>query len=545
MKYIVTESQYKILLREDRVDYLRNQFVIDPTLLDNSTEGSNDREEFEDGDRQPGGMRTPKNKIEPIQDHNGVDIAYIITNKKGKTKVSLSDEIFTDIVEADPTTKKEFVQWMVTVFMRLLKNNEVDQAIRFITEDLPEANEYLGIFEKVRKKKIFKTGAPNRPNAPENVSDITQYDNLGHLYSIVSPFIGEDKEEGELYGLLKKYVDLGHAKLAYRDNDVLVYMPQTIESSCEPLGDLASWCTRGKGNSYFDRYRDKRKPDGSLSDYYVVMPKKLFGGDSENMYPLQFHFESGQLHDKNNNSIEADKLPDVISRFGGLTEFFKKELGALATMDIQQGAGLMESKYLKYLTKFGGDIKDVIKPDVWDEGVASIRRLASEQQVPLQQNKYLKWLMENTDGVDVTDYLDKTAETLDFSNMDLGNPPDLSEFNSLRRLTLNNCNLTELPSVDLLPSPNKISVFSFANNKIKRAPLPGYSDVLKLVFLFNLDENPIEYIDVEELNRLVETSGLSRFTYDDDIIPKLSPENRKEFEKFLSDDDEVGYFAGV
>jgi hypothetical protein len=546
MKYIVTESQYKILLREDRVDYLRNQFVIDPTLLDNSTEGSNDREEFEDGDRQPGGMRTPKNKIEPIQDHNGVDIAYIITNKKGKTKVSLSDEIFTDIVEADPTTKKEFVQWMVTVFMRLLKNNEVDQAIRFITEDLPEANEYLGIFEKVRKKKIFKTGAPNRPNAPENVSDITQYDNLGHLYSIVSPFIGEDKEEGELYGLLKKYVDLGHAKLAYRDNDVLVYMPQTIESSCEPLGDLASWCTRGKGNSYFDRYRnDKRKPDGSLSDYYVVMPKKLFDGDSEDMYPLQFHFESGQLHDKNNDSIEASKLPDVISKFGGLTEFFKKELGALATMDIQQGAGLMESKYLKYLTKFGGDIKDVIKPDVWEEGVSSIRRLASEQQVPLQQNKYLKWLMENTDGVDVTDYLDETAETLDFSNMDLGNPPDLSRFNSLRRLTLNNCNLTELPSVDLLPAPNKISVFSFANNKIKRAPLPGYSDVLKLVFLFNLDENPIEYIDVEELNRLVETSGLSRFTYDDDIISKLSPENRKEFEKFLSDDDEVGYFAGV
>ena len=43
---------------------------------------------------------------------------------------------------------------MVTVFMRLLKNGEIDQAIRFITEDLPEANEYLGIFEKVRKKKI-------------------------------------------------------------------------------------------------------------------------------------------------------------------------------------------------------------------------------------------------------------------------------------------------------------------------------------------------------------------------------------------------------
>ena len=88
---------------------------------------------------------------------------------------------------------------------------------------------------------------------------------------------------------------LRHAKLAYRDNDVLVYTPQTIESSCEPLGNLASWCTRREGNSYFDSYRrNNPKPDGSLSDYYVVMPKKLFDGDDENMYPLQFHFESGQ-----------------------------------------------------------------------------------------------------------------------------------------------------------------------------------------------------------------------------------------------------------
>jgi hypothetical protein len=545
MKYIVTENQYKILLREDRVDYLRNQFVIDPTLLDDSTEGSNDREEFEDGDRQPGGIRKPKNKIEPIQDHNGVDIAYVITNKKGNTKVSLSDEIFTDIVEADPTTKKEFVQWMVTVFMRLLKNGEIDQAVRFITEDLPEANEYLGIFEKVRKKKIFKTGAPNRPNAPENVSDITQYDNLGHLYSIVSPFIGEDKEEGELYGLLKKYIDLGHAKLVYRDNDVLVYMPQTIESSCEPLGDLASWCTRGKGNSYFDRYRnDKRKPDGSLSDYYVVMPKKLFGGDDEGIYPLQFHFESGQLHDKNNNSIESDKLPEVLSRFGGLTEFFKKELGALATIDIQQGAGLMDSKYLKYLNKFGGDMKDVINDEVWDEGVASIRRLAGEQQVPLQQNKYLKWLMSNTEGVNVVDYLDESTTTLDFSNMDLGTPPDLSRFNNLRRLTLGNCKLNELPSVDMLPSPNDIVTISFSNNNITDVGMEGYSNILDKCFLINLDGNPINRINVEELEKLVNDSGLARLTYDDNILENLTPENRLEFEKFQTDGKKLGYFFG-
>ena len=149
------------------------------------------------------------------------------------------------------------------------------------------------------------------------------------------------------------------------------------------------------------------------------MPKKLFDGDDEQIYPLQFHFESGQLHDKNNRSIERDQLPNVLSKFPNLTEFFRKELGKLATGDIRNGSGLMDSKYLKYLTKFGGDIKNVIDDEVWEAGVQSIRKLASEQQGALQNNKYLKWLMENTEGVTITDYLNKDMGTLDFSDMDL------------------------------------------------------------------------------------------------------------------------------
>ena len=45
---------------------------------------------------------------------------------------------------------------MITVFMRHLKEGDVDHGIRFLTEDLPEANEYLEVFDKVRKKKVFK-----------------------------------------------------------------------------------------------------------------------------------------------------------------------------------------------------------------------------------------------------------------------------------------------------------------------------------------------------------------------------------------------------
>ena len=537
MKYVISENQYTILLREDRVDFLRNQFVIDPKLLDRTTDGVNDEEEFEDGDRPAGGMGKPKDKVEPIQGHDGVDIAYIVTNKKGKSKVVLTDEIFTDIVDSDPTRKKEFVQWMITVFMRHLKDGDIDQAVRFLTEDLPEANEYLEVFDKVRKKKVFKTGAPNRPNAPENVSDITQYNDLAHLYSIVSPFIGSDEEDGGLWGKLKKFIDLGHAKLAYRDNDVLVYTPQTIESSCEPLGNLASWCTRREGNSYFDSYRrNNPKPDGSLSDYYVVMPKKLFDGDDEEMYPLQFHFESGQLHDKNNRSIERGELPQVLSKFSGLTDFFKKELGALATGDIKNGSGLMDSKYLNYLTKFGGNVKDVIDDEVWDAGVQSIRKLASEQQGALQNNKYLKWLMENTEGVEITDYLNRDMGTLDFSDMDLKVFPNISEFENAERVSCNNCGLKRLPSAEQLP--DNIEVLTMKGNQITEAPLDGYGK-FKNMFVLNLQDNPISKVNIEPLNQLV-NERLARFVGSIDI-DQLSPENQKEWNTFLEDPNGIGY----
>jgi hypothetical protein len=547
MKYIISENQYNILLLEDRVDFLRKQFVIDPKLLDKATDGENDEQEFEDGDRPAGGMKKSKEKLEPIQGHDGVDIAYIVTNKKGKSKVVLTDEIFTDIVDADPTRKKEFVQWMVTVFMRHLKDGEIDQAIRFITEDLPEANEFLGVFDRVRKKKSFKRDAPNRPNAPQNVADITQYNDLAQLYSVVSPFMGDDDDENALWNKIKKHLDLGNAKLAYRDNDVLVYMPQTLESSCEPLGGgVASWCTANQNalnsshdSSWYAKYRrNNPKPDGSLSDYYVVMPKTLFDGKDEGMFPLQFHFESGQLHDKNNKSIERSELPSLISKYPGLTKFFRKELGALATGDIKNGSGLMDSKYLTYLTKFGGDIKDVIDDEVWDAGVASIRKLASEQQGALQNNKYLKWLMENTEGVIITDYLDRTMGTIDFSDMQLKELPDLSEFTNLSRLSANNCGLTTLPTRNLLP--DNIEVMSLVNNQLSVVPLDGWETLTNL-FVANLGNNPWKKINVGIFRKLFEEK-LARLVLDVDL-ENLTPENRKEYESLLSDADAQGYMV--
>ena len=41
-------------------------------------------------------------------------------------------------------------------------------------------------------------------------------------------------------------------------------------------------------------------------------------------------------------------------------------------------------------------------------------------------------MMEHTDGVLITDYLNKDMDVLDFSNMPIKELPDLSEFKNVR-----------------------------------------------------------------------------------------------------------------
>jgi len=549
MKYIISENQYKILLKEDRVTFLRTNNVITKDDLKKYKQA----EKEVSAERPEGGMKK-KIKIEPIEGHDGVDIGYIVTSKKGKQQIKVTEEVFEEMVEADPTGNKSFVQWMLGVFGRHLKDGDMDQAVRFLSEDLPEANEYLEVFDRVRKKKVFKTGAPNRPNAPSNVTDINQYKDLAHLYSIVSPFIGADDEEEDdgvspIWKKMKKYIDLGHARMVYRDNDVLVYIPDTIEASCDPLGNLASWCTRREGNSYFNSYRNNnKKPDGTASDLYVVasdlyvvMPKEVFEGDDlGGKFPLQFHFETGQLHDKNNSSIDRDgELNTLMGKYGGAKEFFKRELGALATADIEQGSGLMDSNYLKYLNKFGGKAVEVISDKVYKKGVESIRKLASEQTGQLQNNRYLKWLMENTEGVEITDYLDPSVEVLDFSNMNITEIPDISRFKSVTRLSANQCGIVKLPPVNYLPK--SIEVLTMTNNQIKEVPLKGY-EVLTNCFVMNFGENPITKINVEVLDKLVR-EALARFVLANVNLDNLSPKNLAQYKKFEEDPDSIGYLV--
>ena len=86
-----------------------------------------------------------------------------INDKQRKVKkVSVCSSVYADMISADPTDNKMYIQWMLNLFVRLIKDNDdklkgnYQMAIRLVMEDLPQANKYLTIFEDNKRKRKFK-----------------------------------------------------------------------------------------------------------------------------------------------------------------------------------------------------------------------------------------------------------------------------------------------------------------------------------------------------------------------------------------------------
>ncbi len=163
---------------------------------------------------------------------NSVNRELGIQPIKENKKISICVDVFTDMVNADPTEHKMYLQWMLNVFKGLLNGRKnyiagvdvarndsedvlptitfidtTDEAIRFAAEDLPMANEYLIIFEANKRKKKFRELSEKNLTLKHitDYSDINQYKSLSQLFDAVDPFIKRDPTEME--SLLKKFVD--------------------------------------------------------------------------------------------------------------------------------------------------------------------------------------------------------------------------------------------------------------------------------------------------------------------------------------------------
>jgi hypothetical protein len=385
-------------------------------------------------------------------DSNGDEIL------KFKKVVYIASSVFDLMVESDPSKNKMYTQWMLNVFTKLIKNGDVDDAVRFAREDLPLAKEYLEIFEANKRKKRFREYCEKSFILKDikDVTNINQYKSLSQLYDAVDPFIIRDPSEIELS--LQRFVELGEAEIPVRDRKFTIFKPKTTEASVI-FDKFVSWCTASPGNGMFKSYtQNNKKPNGENSDIYIVINNEFFNGELRDNYLYQIHFETSQVRNRKQAS-GSNFVDDVLFESENVSNYFLNELTNLARME----GKVKKSKYVDYLVRFG-----------WTEALF--------------------------------DLIDDFTPLIMFEDIELIKLSDMTKFTNLHSLVIVNTKLRELH--DSVGSLSTLREMIIKNNKISK--LPSTIGKLKNLIFLNLVGNQISYIP-DEIKFLDESNGGSLF----------------------------------
>ena len=403
--------------------------------------------------------------VKLIEGHTKNVIAYVFTNTiiktdnfgkeiiKNKYEVLISDLIFNDMVKSDPTKNKVNTQWMLNIFLNLLKSGENSEAVRFVEEDLPQAEEYLTIFEANKRKKKFKEYS-SRSYVLKDVNDpsnINQYKSLSQLYDAVDPFIVRDASEIEK--TLNKFVTMGEAEIPVRDRKFTVFVPLSREANVI-FDKFATWCTARPNNSMFKSYtEDNKKPNGENSTIYIVIDHRFFEGETDNNYLYQIHFETNQV--RNRNQSGQNFYEDVISKSEGVANYFNSELTNMA----KEKFTIDDNIYLDYLVKFG-----------WTQAMF--------------------------------DLMSEITPVIKLINKEVPRLANMNKFSELRQLIICDSRLFELH--ETIGNLSNLEILSLSKNRIKTLP-KEIGNLKNLVFI-NLIGNPIEDIP-DEIKYLDKSNG--------------------------------------
>ena len=425
------------------------------------------------------GLVQDKYEVQTIHyEENVIALVSSRVNEKERVikKVSVCMDVFSEMISADPTNNKIYVQWMLNMFSRFMKDVKSQAyGIRLVGEDLPQAETYLGIFEDNKRKKKFKdlcVGSYSLKGV-NDPTDINQYKSLSQLFDAVDPFI--EKDPSVIERTIMKFADLGKAYIPIKDRKFTVYVPLTTEASVV-FSKYANWCTAREGNGMFKNYTENyKRPNGEISKLYIIINNKFFSGESDEIF--QIHFETNQLKDRKNGQ-NVSIFENVIAESEGVANFFKEELTILA----KQKKTVKSNPYLDYLLKFG----------------------------------FAETLFE---------LLEENTPIIKFMDRDVPMLPNVSKFKHLDQIIITGAKLKEIhPSIGDLSS---LCMLVLANNKLTSLPIE-IGKLKKLEFL-NIKGNSIETIP-NEISNLDKTNGgsLYRIVVDKDTIGEKNYNKLKE-----------------
>lgn len=195
------------------------------------------------------------------------------------------------IIDIDPTKKKSYALWALT------KANG----------DFSYLSSILG---NGKLKKIFDYYKEH--NQEVQLADCDSFDDAIRLCaSDEDSVLSKSTEETTYVENLDDYVDSKLANdfdIVYNGPEWTIAVPNTYEASCK-LGENMKWCTAnafGNGQYYYDEYLSNNG-----GKYYVNFDKRSSETRNGKTYPYtryQFHFESKQFKDKEDNDVDWSQV---------------------------------------------------------------------------------------------------------------------------------------------------------------------------------------------------------------------------------------------
>ena len=207
----------------------------------------------------------------------------------------IPSEVIDSVIDIDPTKKKSYSQWLLSkwddeknTIVNNLENGRIAKLFQHYKEhndiqikDCPSVKEGLDMFVPNEDTVLVKSTAP-----------MTTLMNRGWTEKVPSELAND-------------------FEVVFNEDNWIIAVPNTYEADCK-LGENMNWCTAGGrsdfagGRGYYNRY---------LSDYggkyYVNFDMSQGESRLGKNYPYtryQFHFESNQFMDKEDDPVDLSEI---------------------------------------------------------------------------------------------------------------------------------------------------------------------------------------------------------------------------------------------
>lgn len=371
-------------------------------------------------------------------------------------KQCTTQEIYKLLVEVDPTPNKEYVQWILSMYTRILKDrepktnfdaleNKLGGFAYLFFENIYKLSDALKIFHKIKTGKTL--------NADQK--DIYTYRSVNNFVDVVFAAQSQVPSEINLNVLSAQEVEMltkKAASLEYQDEKWVIVHTNNKEAN-SVFGKNTTWCTAGTrwGQGMFDSYDRQGK--------LFVLIKNEVGASahlqSNPLNRLQFHFETHQFMNALDRSID-------------ILKFFRENLGV---------KGYFRDYIVNVILKKENKVEKMIE-------VLNKYGMVKELIPILKEMKVKK--------LDLSGVMSKGAEfELD----------ELGELVTLEELMMRDCSLDRLPQP--IRKLTNLKILRMSGNNITE--IPTWINELSRLEVLNVMKNQIkEPFDISGLVNLTE-----------------------------------------